>query len=265
MAPTEPSPDRLEPGGHALAEVTSPPPAIRPVPRHALVVAAGDVPARAELDAAWPGWADAFDLLIAADGGLDHARGLGLAVDVLVGDLDSLGPGLVRAAAADGVAIRRARPDKDESDTELALLAAAELGATQVVVLGALGGERPDHALANVWLLAHPALADCEVVLLDRRARVSLITAPAPDGRPVTRTLDGPVGSIVSLLPFGGDAVGVTTRGLRYPLAGETLATGPARGLSNERAAPRASVTVERGRLLVVESASGASALSSRS
>ena len=54
--------------------------------------------------------------------------------------------------------IRRAERDKDESDTELAVLAAIELGAREIVVVGALGGRRLDHALANLGLLAHPAL-----------------------------------------------------------------------------------------------------------
>ena len=61
----------------------------------------------------------------------------------------------------------RAAPDKDESDMELAVLEAVRRGATRITVLGALGGPRVDHALANVWLLAHPGLAGVEVTLLD--------------------------------------------------------------------------------------------------
>jgi thiamine pyrophosphokinase len=61
------------------------------------------------------------------------------------------------------------------------------------------------------------------------------------------------VGAVVSLLPFAGDVEGVTTAGLRYPLDDEPLVTGPARGLSNVRIDAGASVTVRRGRLLIVE------------
>jgi thiamine pyrophosphokinase len=95
-----------------------------------------------------------------------------------------------------------------------------------------------------------------EVVLLDATARVSLVAAPGPDGAPVERSLPGGPGGIVSLLPFSGEATGITTRGLRYPLRGESLRAGPARGLSNVRDAADASVRLERGRLLVVEIAS---------
>ena len=110
----------------------------------------------------------------------------------IVGDLDSADPARVAASEAAGVRIVRAPAAKDESDTELAILEAVRLGATRVTVLGALGGPRLDHALANVWLLALPALATIDVQLLDDRARVSMLTAPGADGRPVRRALGRP-------------------------------------------------------------------------
>lgn len=221
--------------------------------RHVLVVADGDVDARADLDASWPGWSDAVAAVVAADGGYARAVALGLAPDVLVGDLDSLAREQVAAAETAGTAVRRFPPDKDESDTELALLEAIRLGAGRVTVLGAFGGPRLDHALANLWLLSHPALADLDLELLAAGVRARLLAAPGPDGGPVTRALPGRLGAIVSLLPFGGDALGVTTRGLRYPLRDEPLQSGPARGLSNVRVAGDAAVTLRAGRLLVVE------------
>jgi len=229
--------------------------------RHALVVADGDVPVRAALDAAWPGWDEGVVDVVAADGGLARAGILGLRPDVLVGDLDSLAPDLVAAAEAGGIPVRRARADKDESDAELALLEALARGATRITVLGAFGGPRLDHALANLWLLAHPALASAAIVLIDAGSRVILVGAPGPCGNPVTRALPGPIGATITLLPFGGD--GITTRGLAYPLRDEPLTFGPARGLSNVREAGDASVTVRSGRLLVVETALPPTRLSS--
>ena len=226
----------------------------RPPGRRALVVADGAVPERAALDAAWPGWDAAIDLVVAADGGARGARRLGLRVDRWVGDGDSLDAAELDRLEAAGVPIERAATDKDESDAELAVLAALRLGADDLTILGALGGPRVDHALANVALLAHPALVGRAVRLLDAGARIALAVAPGADGGPVTVELPGRIGDLVSLLPFGGDVLGITTRGLRYPLRGEDLRAGPARGLSNVRVAAAAAVELRAGRLLVVES-----------
>jgi thiamine pyrophosphokinase len=233
--------------------------------RHVVVVAGGDAPDRAALDAAWPGWDAAVAAVIAADSGLASAMALGLRLTQVVGDLDSADPAAVARAEAGGAAIRQSPAAKDESDTELALLEAVRAGATRVTVLGAFGGPRVDHALANVALLAHPAAAGVPVVLLDAHVRVSLLAAPGPDGRPVDRPVPGHVGGTVSLLPLAGDAEGVTTTGFRYPLRDERLQAGPARGLSNVRETPDAGVTVRRGRLLVIEIAPGEPGLSSGS
>jgi thiamine pyrophosphokinase len=234
---------------------SEPEPHGRPEDRHVLVVADGDVAPRPVLDAAWPGWSDGVATVVAADGGLVRARALALVADALVGDLDSLPADELQGAIAAGIEILRSDVDKDESDTELALLEAVRRGATRITVLGAFGGPRLDHALANVWLLAHPALAGIPVTLLDARWRASLVTAPAPDGASVERTLPGQVGGLVSLLPHGGDVTGISTQGLRYPLVDEPLVVGPARGLSNVRTAANASVRVRAGRLLIVETA----------
>jgi thiamine pyrophosphokinase len=217
---------------------------------HALVVADGEVPARVALDEAWPGWDDDASLVVAADGGALRAASLGLTPAVVVGDLDSLDPVELARLEAAGIPVERSTVDKDESDAELAVLAAIARGATRITVLGAFGGPRLDHALANVWLLSHPALRGCDACLLDARVRIRLLDATA--GR-VDATLIGRPGDVVTLLPFAGSAEGITTTELRYPLAGETLEPGPARGLSNVRLAPTATVRLQRGRLLVIE------------
>ena len=215
----------------------------------ALILAGGTASGRAELDTAWPGWDAALDLVIAADAGALLARPLGLRLDLIVGDADSLGEARLAEFAAAGIAIERAPTDKDASDTELALLKGAERGAMDLTVLGAFGG-RLDHALANVWILAHPALAGRAVALLDGRTRVRLLIAGAD------LELDGRSGNLVTLLPFDGPALGVTTRGLRWSLDGATLPAGFSRGLSNEVVADAAHaprVELGQGRLLIVE------------
>ena len=94
----------------------------------ALILADGDVPARSDLDRAWPGWDAAVEVVIAADGGARHAAALGVAIDLWVGDGDSIGEDALAALEAAGVPLERSPQDKDESDTELAIRAALRLG-----------------------------------------------------------------------------------------------------------------------------------------
>ena len=218
-----------------------------------IVLADGQVGSREALDAAWPDWLEPGARVVAADGGARHAGPLGLPIDRWVGDGDSLGEAGIQDLEAAGVPVERARPDKDESDTELAVFAALAMGATALTVLGALGGPRVDHALANVGLLSMPALAPLGVRLLAVDARVRLLRAPGPDGEPATLDLGGRVGDGVSLLPIGADAEGVTTHGLAYPLQDEPLLEGRTRGLSNIRERTDAAISLRGGRLLVVE------------
>jgi thiamine pyrophosphokinase len=213
---------------------------------HALILADGTAPHPAALDRAWPGWDDGVDLVIAADGGARHAVGLERTIDLWVGDGDSLGAAGVEALHAAGVPTELSPIDKDESDTELAIVAAATAGATRVTILGALGGTRIDHGLANVWLLAHPALAHRTACLVDDRARIRLLSAGDHD-------LGGRIGDLVSLFAFGGDAGGLTTRGLRYPLSDEPLRSGSTRGLSNVRETADAVIELRAGLVLIVE------------
>jgi len=222
-----------------------------PDPRVAIVLADGEVPTRRALDSAWPGWDGYVAVVIAADGGARHALPLGLAIDRWIGDGDSIEPADLAALAATGVRIERAAAEKDATDAELALEAAMATGVEEIVVLGGLGGGRTDHALANLGLLRHPAAVGRRLVLFDgRAARLSLLDAGAG---PTKVDLAGREGDLVSLLPLGATADGVTTAGLRYPLRGESLVLGRTRGVSNVRTGPGASVTLESGRLLVIE------------
>jgi thiamine pyrophosphokinase len=220
-----------------------------PRPLRAIVLADGTAPTRSELDATWPGWDAGVGLVVAADGGARLAEPLGLRVDRWVGDGDSLGAAAIEALRATGVPISLAEADKDESDTELAVLEAIAAGATDLTILGGLGGRRLDHALANIALLAHPGLVGRSARLLDATTRITLLTGDAGE-----RQFDGRPGDLVSLFPYAGTVEGVTMEGLRYPLRDEALQLGPARGLSNVRLGSLATISVRRGRLLVVES-----------
>jgi thiamine pyrophosphokinase len=184
-------------------------------------------------------------LVVAADGGLALAGPLGLEVDVLVGDLDSVDPVQLAAAEAAGTRVERHPVAKDATDLALALFAARDAGADRITVVGGHGG-RADHLLANWLLLASHELAGCEVRARSDAASIEVVRPGQPSW------LAGEVGALVSLIPVHGAAHGVTTGGLRFPLDGGTLEPGSSRGVSNEFSAPRASVELTDGVLLAV-------------
>jgi thiamine pyrophosphokinase len=190
--------------------------------------------------------------VIAADSGLDHARRLDLAVDLVVGDLDSVSDDALAWAAERHVPVERFPTDKDATDTELAIEAAVDRGARHVVVVtgagaGAARGERRlDHLLSVVLLLGQPRWSNVTIEAWVGEAHVLRLAGPGRLVVPAER------GETVSLLPIGGAAHGITTEGLRYALSGETLDAASSRGVSNVVDRPQPSITVERGTLLVI-------------
>ena len=181
-------------------------------------------------------------LVVAADRGAETALAFGLTPHLAVGDFDSIDPVVLARLRDAGVLVRAVPADKDETDGELAALAALELGADALLLLGFLGGARLDQAAANLLLLARlPGTA----TLLDELNEGQLLRGGE---RLVWRAQER---ELVSLVPMGGDAVGVTTEGLRWRLDAATLPLGGTRGVSNEPAAPEVAVSLREGMLLV--------------
>ena len=210
----------------------------------ALILAGGDRPDPALLDAHWPGWRDAA-LVIAADGGARHAAPLGLPLHQVVGDFDSLIAGDVDELEAAGVVVTRFPTNKDATDTELALLAALDAGATDITLLCTWGG-RSDHAIGTLALLANPRCGAADVVILDEQTRTQLLRSGAG------LTLRGNIGRIISITPWGGDAT-VSTTGVRWPLVSAVLIAGSTRGISNVATAEESVITAHNGAVLVSE------------
>jgi thiamine pyrophosphokinase len=178
-------------------------------------------------------------VVIAADGGVGLAQDLGLAVDLIVGDLDSVSTELLAA----GARTERHPEVKEASDLDLALAAALRLKPDRIVVLSGAGG-RLDHLLGALLLLAADPYRDVEV---DAQLGAALVHVVRGE-----RRLVGAPGELISLFALHGPAEGVSTDGLVYRLDGETLAPGSSRGLSNLFAAPEARIRVKRGVLLAV-------------
>lgn len=206
---------------------------------HVVVVANGELSNPEELLRI----VDQADILVAANGGANWLMTHDRAPDVLIGDLDSVSPLMMGRLRGANCCIVRHPPEKDETDTELALLEAVSIGARRITILGAMG-RRIDHELANVLLLTMPQLASVETVIFNGSSYLFVLRG--------TGVISGQIGDVVSLIPLGGNAEGIVTEGLKYPLHDETLYVGPARGVSNALIEAVARVTVRRGSLLVV-------------
>lgn len=189
-----------------------------------------------------------FDVVIAADSGVDSAFALGLVPDVAIGDLDSISPeGLERVRGSDAVVLR-SPTDKDATDTELALAHLRHVGATHAILLSP-GGGRLDHAHGVFSALANPDLRDLSIEAVIGVAHVTVLHGA--DSRTVPRR-----GShLTALHAMNGIARGVHTTGLRWNLSDENLAPWVSRGVSNEMIDAEATVALADGALLVVQPA----------
>ena len=177
------------------------------------------------------------DLVIAADRGLESAKRAGLIPTLVVGDFDSLG----RVPAGGNVI--KLPVEKDVTDTAAAVEEGIKRGCSDFLLLGCTGG-RPDHTFAAYQLLADLARRGCFGVMIG-------------DGFSVTALSDGalcfPAGAkgTLSVFAVGGRATGVNLSGVFYPLTDGALDPTFPLGVSNSFTEKPASVSVQRGTLLI--------------
>jgi len=183
------------------------------------------------------------DYVIAADGGALALQRAGIQPHILIGDLDSLSDVHVATLAGVGTEIRRFRRDKDETDLELALIAAVELGATYIDLCCVLGG-RWDHTFATIALLTLPMLKDIHVCIYADDQILQIVRHQT--------SITGEIGHMLSLLPLTPEVTGITTHGLEYPLLNATLYFERSRGVSNVITHTPAHIRIETGILLLV-------------
>lgn len=187
-------------------------------------------------------------MIIAADGGLAHVQALGLIPHLLIGDLDSVSEDQIRWAEEQGAEVRRFSMDKDETDLELALIAAAETNPQRIFIVAALGG-RLDQTLSNIFLLNLPFLVDSDVRIDDGQQEVILVRGVVD--------LVGAPGDLVSLLPLSPIVCGITSSGLEYPLHDETMIFFHSRGVSNRMTGRKAHVEFQSGILICLHERGG--------
>lgn len=190
-----------------------------------------------------------FDKVIAVDGGLAALHKLHLKPDAIVGDFDTVNPEILGEYKREEPSARWDihKPEKDETDTELALNTAISMGCKELVILGALGG-RMDHAIGNIHLLYACLKQGVKASIADEKNWITVID----EGRDFKA---GEVhGRYISFLPLTGEVKGITLTGFKYPLFKKNISIGTSLCISNELSERKGTVEFDSGVLICVES-----------
>ena len=186
--------------------------------------------------------------IIAVDKGLETLYKLGIKPNHVVGDFDSIDKEILKFYEKNSeIVFHEFNPEKDNTDTDIALNLAINLKSSNIVILGALG-KRMDHALANIHILKKTLDAKIPCYLLDEYNKIYLIQ----DNLKLYRSQT--YGKYISLISMTTKVEGLTLKGFKYPLEKATLPIGISLGISNEIVEESASIQLKKGILIVIES-----------
>ena len=179
------------------------------------------------------------DFVIACDRGYAHCIRLGIKPDLLISDFDSY-----QGEIAPGVALDRHIPEKDDTDTMLAVCHAVDHGFEELVLCCALGG-RLDHLVANLQTMVFARRRGLRVSLLSEDTEIHVLQRES-------LSLPRRDGWSLSLFAVDGPCRGVSIRGAYYPLNDAELLPSFPLGVSNCWSEEYAEISVDEGILMVI-------------
>lgn len=185
---------------------------------------------------------DAYDYVIAVDRGAQYAKELEIMPNLIVGDFDSVDSEILEKY--DESIVRGFKPEKDDTDTEIAIREAIKYG-NEIDIICATGG-RIDHLLGNIHILKIALDNNVSAKIIDSRNVVFLKNKTFSIKRSDYN------GRYISFIPFDGIVTNIKLKGLKYPLDGYDLKPGITRCISNEFICDEASVEFDSGCLIVV-------------
>ncbi|MEG0250181.1 thiamine diphosphokinase [Peptostreptococcus sp.] len=186
-----------------------------------------------------------YGTIIAVDGGSNHLYNMGILPDYIVGDLDSIDKDVLDYYDNKEVEFFKYPSKKNETDSELGIILAIERGNMCIDVFAALGG-RIDHEISNIGLLYYILKRGAYPRIISEKEEVYILENDE-------LTLEGNPGDLVSVIPFRGDAKGVTLRNLEYPLDEFDMEYSVPRGVSNVMLDNICHIDVRDGCVLVVK------------
>lgn len=186
--------------------------------------------------------------LIGADRGIHFLRKQGITPTHIVGDFDSSeAEDLEYFKRNTDAPVHVFQPEKDVTDTQIAVDLALSLNSDEIYIFGGMGC-RVDHLLANVRILAIPRKKGIPCYLIDSCNRIRVID------RPLSLTREACFGTYISLFAMGAQVTGLTLTGFKYPLSDYTMSGEDPLGVSNEIVEEKAEIFFETGMLIVAES-----------
>ena len=186
--------------------------------------------------------------IIAGDRGLEALYQLKILPNHIVGDFDSVSPKILEFYKNQSqIVFHTYHPEKDNTDTDIALQLAIRLKSSKITIMGALG-KRMDHAIVNIHILKEALEANIPCQILDEHNRIYLIN------KEITLEKDKIYGKYISLIPLTSEVEGLTLTGFKYPLNNYDLPIGTSLGVSNEIVENIAQIKMKKGILIVIES-----------
>ena len=168
------------------------------------------------------------ETIIAVDKGLEKLSKLNIVPTHIVGDFDSISKEILEPYQANKqIIFHKYNPEKDNTDTDIAIRLAIQLKSEAITILGALG-KRMDHSLANIHILKY-----------------------ALDSKIPCQIIDG---KYISLIPLTSKVEGITLNGFKYPLTNDSMPIGLSLGVSNEIVEEVATIELKKGIIIVIES-----------
>lgn len=188
-----------------------------------------------------------FDYIIASDKGLQELDTYKVMPSYIIGDFDSIDKKILnKYTNKKNIKIIRLNPEKDYTDTHMALKLAIELNSTNIIILGATG-TRIDHLIANIHILKETLDKNIECKIIDSRNEIQLINKS-------TIIEKDEKYKYISLIPLTTNANGITLKGFKYPLLNAMLKIGHSIGVSNEQINEKAMIDIKEGILILIKS-----------
>lgn len=184
--------------------------------------------------------------LITADSGLKVCFRLQIVPNLFIGDADSVAHSELLWAQEQGAIIKKFPPEKDATDTQLALDFLINNRHDTIHILGGIGS-RLDHTLANLYLLLYGYEQGATVVLINHNHKIQLLSNKQ------TLKLTGCPGDLISILPITETLSGLTIEGCRWSMNKGALRRGPAQGVSNYLLAQNGTISLQQGLAFVMQ------------